>query len=385
MKTEQNANTPSVDASTATTSTALIVAPVAPTEEILASKGAAWAAYGENLTNEEYTLQLMAHKAVSTLTDPTSVEQIPQAENALKILSAAHSAISEKRKEITRVFDELTTRLMEPEKSVKERGEKLKGAVIALKRVLEEQNAAKSRQDQLLKDYRELCQRKKAEWVLGFKTNSARIISSMYQELLALGATVDQANAAVTEKIAKVKAVAKPVIAPPATALAIEQSTQISSQELNIDVEFSTLLDAFANDLTRQFADYAVALTNKNEAIQKAQSEEAAKKAKAEEEKRNSDTAAKITAQSQALVPEQTVATKNLKRGYEVDMPETLESAVAIMGAFVANVDKCLPHLRVAKWMSLTVKQMANPLGKVKSEDEHFQPVGIVFKETEKL
>jgi hypothetical protein len=207
----------------------------------------------------------------------------------------------------------------------------------------------------------------------------------MYQELLVAGATEEQAATAVKAKIEQVSAVAKPTIAAPATSLDAEVASGISSVELNIDQEFPVLLAAFGTDLSKQFSDYAVALTNKNEAIQKAQAEEASKKAKAEEEKRNADTAAKITAQSQALVPEQTVVTKNLKRGYEVDMPETVESAVAIMGAFVANIDKCMPHLRVAKWMSLTVKQMANPLGKVKSEDNQFQPVGIVFKETEKL
>jgi hypothetical protein len=55
------------------------------------------------------------------------------------------------------------------------------------------------------------------------------------------------------------------------------------------------------------------------------------------------------------------------------------------MAAFTANLQLCLPKLRVTKWMAFTPSQAAGALAKVKNDDNNFSPSGITFKKVDKL
>jgi hypothetical protein len=77
---------------------------------------------------------------------------------------------------------------------------------------------------------------------------------------------------------------------------------------------------------------------------------------------------------------------KALKKAYEVDMPETFDSVMKIFSAFMANKQKCLEKVNIKKWfVSFNADSAAKALAKVKSDDNQFAPLGIVWKEVDKL
>ncbi len=150
-----------------------------------------------------------------------------------------------------------------------------------------------------------------------------------------------------------------------------------------LTVDSKPYLATYENALRVKFSDYSVALVNKEQALALSKQESETAAQKIQSEKLNADTAAKL--QSVAIDPVVSTTTRALKKSYAIDMPETIQSVIAIMTAFTANIDKCLPKLNVNKWFAFTPAQAGTALAKVKCDDNDFAPAGVIFKSVDKL
>src|SRR5262245_24102987 len=90
------------------------------TDPVIAKKQEAWSKFAVALHNREAQLQLMAQKIVAKMVTPKTIDDIAEAEKTLKTAKTDLAILIESRKEVTSKLDAVTTRLMEPEKSLTE-------------------------------------------------------------------------------------------------------------------------------------------------------------------------------------------------------------------------------------------------------------------------
>ena len=166
------------------------------------------------------------------------------------------------------------------------------------------------------------------------------------------------------------------------TKITSEESLQVWKKYFPIDV--SPYVQSFRDGLAAKLSDYPVAFANKEQAL-KIQQDEAKATADALALKQQQSELASKMQQAAQPVSVEPVITKALKKSYEVDMPDSVESILQVMAAFSANIHLCMPKLKVTKWWSFTPLQAANALGKVKSDNNSFEVTGITFKEVDKL
>lgn len=354
--------------------------------EVIEQKRSAWGQMGVVVYKQELQLQVEAQATIKSINYPTKIEDIPGAEQKLKELKAAQKTIESKRKEITSRFDDVVKRLMEPEKSFTEPINNLSAKIIEIKK---EYEAEQKRKQSIIDEasairlyYQNESVRVKAE--LQAKVNS--LVSRCYEKALQ-DDTIDPDNVE-----AYINA-SKEAIKRHNFSFTIKSRDVIFSDNSTIDLAcfndaMNIDIDSFVNDFKNQidfkFSDFEISFNNKVAALAESKRQEELKQKEIEDKKRSEELAAKLAATA-TPVDATLVFTKALKKSYEVDMPETIESVLSIMAAFTANIDKCLPKLKVNKWFAFTPAQAANVLGKLKSENNAFAPTGITFKEVEKL
>ena len=77
---------------------------------------------------------------------------------------------------------------------------------------------------------------------------------------------------------------------------------------------------------------------------------------------------------------------KALKKVYEIVMNENDEkTAISVIAAFVANLDKCRGGIRTKDIWNLSISQMASALCWYKNQNESFEMIGLKFNIVEKL
>lgn len=355
-------------------------------QAVLASKRNAWANMGEAIYTGELALQARAQAKLISITLPTKIEEVPQAEALLKELKGEMGAIEEERKKITGKLADVTARLMLPEKSMQEPIKSLETEIIKVKKVDAEQRAKKQAKDNELKECREYLISTLAKIDGDYKRMIADKVAKAYEYALGEGNIQMDGLDAFTQKAA-VKFTEKdftPGI--PERRLvhvSSEEYAAIAAEHFTIDANSYVL--AYVVELEKKFSDYDVALNNKEQAIQRAKQEQDTKLAAIAEEQTNKEVAAHMEAVSVDLSQSYGPVVKDLKEAFEVDMPETVESVIKIMSAFTANLQLCLTKLRVTKWMAFTPAQAAGALAKVKNDDNNFSPSGITFKKVDKL
>lgn len=351
-----------------------------PDPATLKSKRKGWADVGELIYTTEIALSHEAEKVIALLpvTPPVGADQVNAQAATLEEVKQLRNMVEQKRKSITNKFREVADRLMIPEKKIDQAIAGLTSRLVSAKQVIESERRANEQRDQILKDYRMQLANAKAKFEGEYKSKVAEILTASYSH--ALDKIDPEALEAYLKKVAvKLKAVPRWIAAP--------ESTTEGAEAVKVEIwkfDDRAMLDMCHADMMAKYSDYAVAYLNKKDA-QDRNAKEAAEKAaaiKAEEERK--ELAAKMEAASAPEAAPQ-VHTKALRKSYEIDMPETVESAMAILGAFVANADKCLPKLRIAKWFGFTPKAAAGALSKVKSDDNAFAPTGLTWKEVDKL
>jgi hypothetical protein len=352
--------------------------------QVIAQKREAWALMGEAVYKSELQLQVQAQAALNDIVLPATIEELPEAETKLKEVKSALTIVTNNRKAITSKFDDVTARLMQPEKSFAEPIKMLSDAIIVVKKSYEAEQAKKQLRFDEIRRVRDhfTNERIRVDAELSQKVNS--LVARCYENALntnvapnGIADYLKKSKAAVTSS--QFTALARSI---PTNNLTDDEVRSVVSELFTINQQ--AYADQFATEIDAKFSDYSIAYANKEQALKLAKEEEDKKAAALESQRRQQEVAVKIDSASQATSVEP-VLTKALKQSYEVDMPETVEGFLSIMAAFSANIHLCLPKLKVTKWFSFTATQAAAALGKVKSDDNAFNPSGITFKSVDKL
>lgn len=355
-------------------------------QEVLAKKRNSWANMGEAIYTGELALQARAQAKLLTLTLPAKIEEVPQAEALLKELKGEMGAIQEERKKITSKLDEVTARLMQPEKSMQEPIKSLEAEIIKVKKADAEQRAKKQAKDNELRECKEFLISSLARVDADYKRMISDKVAKAYEYALGEGNIQMDGLESFTQKAAAKFTENDFTPAAPErrlTYVTTEEYAALAAEHFLIDA--NSYLLAYVVELEKKFSDYEVALNNKEQAIALAKQQQANQLAAIAEEQTNKEVAAQMDAVSVDLTPSYGPVVKDLKEAFEVDMPETVESVIKIMSAFTANLQLCMPKLRVTKWMAFTPAQAAGALAKVKNDDNNFSPSGITFKKVDKL
>lgn len=354
--------------------------------EIIEKKRKTWADMGVSTYNAELKLQAMASDACNKFSIPSNYNDLIEAESDLKTLKQSQKLVETERKAITSKFDELCSRLMNPEKSFNEPIKLLTEAIIKVKKehevkqkVVEQQNNERKAIKDMVLNY---INNKDAE-IKSFISNK---VSNALQYALKEGDVTMETLPDFLISCEKKYETSFFNIEPPkyhVTAITADECQQIIAENFKWDPIFYFTL--YKAELLKKFSDYEVQVNNKIQALELAAKQEAEKQHALAVEKANKETAIKLESLSVDISTISNTGVKELKKVYEIDMPETIESVLAIMSAFSANIHLCMPKLKVNKWFAFTPLQAGNALAKVKCDDNVFNPSGIIFKEVSKL
>lgn len=353
---------------------------------IIEQKRVAWSNMGEAIYKSELQLHVRAQAAALTVELPTSMDHVPAAEIALKSLKAEQAAITTSRKEITSKLDDVTSRLMLPEKSLAEPIKTLETAIIKVK---------KEDAQRLANEKAKLEEKRLAiEYLIGlkattdatFKRTISDMVSKAYDYALGDGNVTLEKLDEYTEKVAK--KLTESDFSPSFPARTFQHFSQDDYKALvkeHYTFDATTYVLQFITDLETKFSDYEVALQNKEDALALSRKQQADNEAIIQRNQATATASASLFSGAATIADPMPAGVKELKQAYEVDMPETPESVLAIWAAFSANRHLCMPKLKVNKWFAFTPAQAATALAKVKNDDNAFQPSGIIFKVVDKL
>lgn len=354
--------------------------------QVIAQKRNSWANMGEAVYIAELKLQAMQQQAVAEYCLPTSIKEVGESEEKLKLLKQNQKQIETKRKEITSKFDELISRLMQPEKALIEPISELQSAIIKIKKEEEKRLAdLKIKTDEIVR-FKEFVSKKSAEicaekerFILekihaayDYAINKENLLPDDLSDYILRVKTKVNINSFVVE-IRDWQGF---------QSLSEIEKDEIIKENFNYDSGF--FKEKFDTLLQEKFSDYAVAFANKELAFEKAKKELEEANKKIEDDRLKSELAASLS----SIAAQQVILTNDirpLKETYEVDMPETVDTAVYLMAAFISNKNLLMDKLRVTKWFSFSPLQISAALAKCKNDDEKFCPQNIKFKIVDKL
>lgn len=349
-------------------------------------KGEAWKNMGIGIFYTEVSINAKAQKAIASIEKPTTIEDVLNAEAKLKELTGVKNEIITYRKAITTRLDAVSSRLMEPEKNMDAAINDLKSAIIPIKKEHEKKEQEKQKREYEKKELKERILTLLNNKDLEFKTFINGRVNYAYTYALEHDFKPEEIEEYIKACSSKYDTKQFNIIFPgySSSLLSQEEVNQVLAD--NFKQNPDQYVELYVNELRRKFIDYSVAYNNKKQALELAAKEEEEKQKALIEEASNKEAAIQIESVSEVL--DVTVVgndIKALKKSYEVDMPETIESVIMIMSAFTANIQLCMPKLKVTKWFKFTPDQAATALAKVKCDDNNFAPKGITFKEVEKL
>ncbi len=352
--------------------------------EIIQKKRAAWSNMGEVIHNTELKLQMMAQEAIKEILIPKTIDDVPNAEAALKTARRKHAAIETERKTVTSRFESVTSRMMIPEKSVPAHLLSAENAIITLKKADEEEKRiAKLKTDNIVKA-KEYLTNHKNDSISAFNSKIINKVEEVYSYALGAGNITMEGLLKLKEQaLSRFTAKDFTITVPPNSFqyVNMEDWAKIITEILVYSPD--TFLSDYAEKLNFKFDDYEIALKNKAQALENSRIEKEAADKKLKEEQQHSQVAAALSAV--AVDPTIVSNTKPLKSTWDIDMPENWESTIIIISAFIANINLTKDHLRVNKLNSLTIGQMKSAIAKCKTVDDKFEFTSIIFKQIDKL
>jgi hypothetical protein len=356
-------------------------------EEIVQDKITVWGAFGKQAHETEIELQLEAQKLKARIITPKNIGEVELAEKTLKEVRAGRKAMEEKRKNnVTGVLDALGKRLIGYEQALDNPILEAELSIIKIKEDHQKEQSRLTNIENEKKSIRERAGIRKTEMEASLRTMIENKVNEQYAKALQDDVKPDD----ILTHVLHVKGIF--TVQDFKCGFPQFATTHISQQEmLNIvtevfKIDSQALLKEYFSAVDNKFADYHVAYYNKESAIKRSEEETKQNLAQIEEKKENEQIATKLETAAQPLNAPISVPVKELKTGFEIDMPmKEREVCKKVTMAFYANEDKCLKYLRVQDWSKFTPSQMATALCKVKTEDINFQPQGIIFKQISKL
>lgn len=361
--------------------------PIIVDAEVEKKKGETWYNFGVAAYREELSLQAWAQQIIAAMKVPQTIHELPKYETDVATAKEQLKGLVTRRKITTSKFDAVAERLMKPEKEVAAHIESLAPKVIELKKQLQEQNKKGEEKNKEVLATTQAIIKYVAETHALIEQSHVKLIADAYEYALSniapekIEEFIEKVSKRVTEKNVTI---AKPTFSTKyLTPEELEQLMQKTFQPKTPE----SYLEKFKTDLKLRFSDYENAYKNREQALQISQSETQQAVESIANEQMQSSAAAEFQANANAVSYGSVVSgqVKELKETYVLQLDETQQNAVLVMSAFVANLAKCLPHVRVSKWFNLSVKQMVAALEKVKTEDNAFQFSGLQFSKGEKL
>lgn len=371
--------------------------PALTPEQVIERKRNGFANYAVESHNVLLSLQTRANKALETAAKlPTSIDQILEAEATLKELKKEQTAIETDRKGQSSKLDKFFENLMAPEKAVKAAIPAYESAIIKLK---QEKKTADSAAENKANEFKRI----KEQFAIhinnskaGFENLITDTVNIQYAYALKNFKDAETIKAGENElslidylfkcqgKILE----AGFVIGQPAVTANYHTIEDLGLIWRDVAMDQVSYLDGklfkgkFDNAVNDKFRHFAVAVKDAERAIEASNKQAETAKAEAQQTAQQENIGAKL--QANAVVLDDTPVVKDLKQKFEIDMPDTQESAMKIMAAFVGNIQKTASEVR-GKWSTLSVGQMGEKLAAVKNKDNAFTVTGIVFKAVEKL
>ena len=350
--------------------------------EVVLKKKQAWSEVGAIVHNANIDLEQKAKEVLVLLIPPTTIDEVAAAEATLKEVKLRLGIIEADRKMVTSKFDTVTSALMAHEKSVKEALPAYSASIIAIKKAHEAEQAKVQAAINKDKAEKEAAINYMNKAYVDMKTEVARICQAAYEHALGKG-NITEAKLPKYLDAVRAKKTAKDFVIAPIPG----GSPELFDYAYNaIDMAPPELmLNYFYKQLEIKFEFFNVALKNKEAAVLAAKQKEDADAAERAEELANSQMAARletIATTTDAVVND---GIKELKKKYELDLPDTEQNAILIMTAFITNYASVKDGVRVKSMRSLSVEQMGTALAWLKNKDDKFTFTGINFKITEKL
>ena len=314
---------------------------------------------------------------------PETITDIAAAEEVLKLIKKAQTDINDARVEGVKPITSRLSELMVYEKNLATPIQLLTARIIAAKKVKEEADRAALLKEDEIKQYQSYIDRCVADTEAAFSTYINTQVLAAYNHALGAGnIAVDKKEAFIDEVC--VKRGTEKNFTHSIETFDWKYNTPDHPQNDDIALKLAspkTYSDQFRAKMIEQFMDYDLAFQNKEIALKRAK-DEADKEAA---EIKQTQTMANTMANINEVVIELKVddGIKALKRIYVVDFEESWEEARKISIAFWSTV-KVFKDLRM-KPFNVTPQQMADYLGKIKTEDNKFEITGIKWKEVEKL
>lgn len=355
--------------------------------ELIKQKEQNWAKQGVVLAKCELwfskELQDLQNKCNSL--NPT-VDNIAQVESEIDVIKKKLRELEGTRKKVTQPLDDVKKRLSQFEKDGKLALDEVSGKLLTAKK------EAKKKSDQL-----RLIEIQKADLASAVKSaymnlfahcesHIYRVASEVYADMLKSNTSYEKYDdgAAAGIKRINLPTIKEFFAKEHVNTDALDSDTILAIKKENVQ-EIPDYVLEYSNEMQRKKASYQAELQDVEEALRIAQEEEKERKKKIEQEKRAREAAAKmdeLQAKSQSSDVEMG---KSLKYSFELDMPETPESALRIWAAFQAYFDEAIDNLNIKKWFSATPKQIGAALAKMKSKDNSLTIEGVTFKKVEKL
>jgi hypothetical protein len=354
-------------------------------QEIIEKKRKAWGELGASIYKAELELQVMAQSSLSKLESlPNKIEDVQAAELTLKEVKAEQKKIEEKRKTITGPVQERLSQLMAPEKSFDVPVTEYQKAIITVKQQYEQEQKKKQLKQDEYKRIREQLIGAMANYEAEYKTKIHDKVNKYYEYALQnirpeqLEKFLQSASAKLTE------ADFTPPRPNPVRSYHSAEEIQALINECFV-VNPEDYVGMYVVELEKRFSDFAIAFNNKAEAIRIANEEKERKQLEIQQQQQNTVVAAQLDAFTTTDMSVAPIGIKALKKCFKIDMPETEESAIRILSAYVANRSLCAGKVRITKWLNFSVSNAIVALQAVKNEDNNFNVTGLIWKEVEKL
>lgn len=357
---------------------------------ILQEKGEAWKKQGLNVVKCEWWLSGKLNDLTTSLSlIKVTEENIQATEESIKEASDKIKEMADTRQKITRRFDEVKKRLSQFEKDGSYALDKVKLELLEVKKVVRTKQQAAQQKE--LQKVNLISAIKRA-----YGSHAAECQRVIDTSLIDGYKTMLETKTPLKDFDIATESFVSAVVLPTVKEFFLHERVDTSLLSPDEVVEIKKIAQQetpnYLESLSKSFRDkkvtYQTELLNAEEALRQNEAEAEERRKQREYIEKGKALADKMEtiASSQAAQNTATIdGGKKLKEIYEIDMPETIESAMIIWACFSANMEEVLKHLRVNKWFACTPKQIGIALGKMKSNDNNFTFSNIVFKKIDKL
>lgn len=361
--------------------------------ELMQTKAGKMQQFSQQIFKFEVAESLHLSKLSASLKIPATTSDIPEAEKTLDWLKSEYKACEERTKEFTVPLNGVIDRLNGYKKQlVDERTEKgrkvrsglipnLEAALLPLKQKEASDRALAQQRAQELHNFRLSC-------INGL--NDAQAKAAMAIEQMKTAAYTHALEHVAVVNIDAYRAACKQKVT--ATTFTLNKPfhcNDLEKEKIINEVFAAWNPDSYAqqyhNELAPLFADFANAKENAAQAAQLQREQEFKNTMQVAETATAQKAAATIQAAATPTPSAATIATKELKTAWKVDMPDDWATVLQVMQAYSVCQAKVQDKLRVSSVFNLTIAQLMNALAAIKNDDQNFAPQGIIFTQVNKL